>query len=128
MHHEGDGEIQIGKVGGGVEATVSIVTQIAGGAPFDVAVAVSNDKGCQNPFEANKHILQRIFLELHPQPATMLPDESDEIFHPWRRPIPALTDSEFQCYNDPVWRVAKLSRMVRQLQAFIHTWKDFFCY
>lgn len=54
----------------------------------------------------------------------MLADESHHIFHPWRRPIPALTDSEFQCFNDPIWRVAKLSRMVRQLQAFMHTWKD----
>lgn len=47
-----------------------------------------------------------------------------DFYQPWLKPQRPLTDSEFQCYNDPVWRVAKLSRMLRQLQASIHTWKD----
>lgn len=52
-------------------------------------------------------------------------DVAYTVFHPWERPAPILSDAEFQCYNDPVWRVAKLSRMIRQLQTCIHTWKDF---
>jgi hypothetical protein len=57
------------------------------------------------------------------KPQPRLPD-TNEVFHPWERPKPILTDAEFQCYNDPVWRVAKLSRMIRQLQTFVHAWKD----
>ncbi len=50
--------------------------------------------------------------------------EGRDVFRPWRPPAPTLTNTEFYNLNDPVWRVAKLSRMIRQLQAFIHTWKD----